>query len=401
MQDDRTLRFLVIDAHPFQRAVSVNLLRQTGSNLVFNACDGRSALHLLIEVGYVDIVFFDLRLKDMDCFDFLDRLCELKLAGAGVVCEILTPDMRRALRKIIELRGMFFLGDIEKPFAPLILDTLIAESAKLSRTKHVAMPVISVSEQELRNALREEQIIPYYQPKFELESGIVQSVEVLARWHHPRLGVLQPLEFLPDLKRYDLMNSLLNSQLIAGLKLQKKVLDSGYTLNFSFNLEASQLNDSSFTSYMREILAKLNMPASKLTFELTESGLLSLSPVILENLVRLRMMGCGLSIDDFGAGFSSLQRLCQLPFNEIKLDSEFVRGLIYDPHYSSVITSTLALGDALGMAVVIEGVETEEQRVALLKLGCKLGQGYICAKPLGGSELLAWMKNRQPLAELR
>lgn len=398
MQDHRTLRFLVIDAHPFQRAVSVNLLRQTGSNLVFNASDGRSALRLLIEIGYVDVVFFDLRLNDMDCFDFLDKLGELKLAGAGVVCETLTPDMRRAFRNIIELRGMRFLSDIEKPFNLLRLNALLAESSKLSRTKDSAKVVISVNEQELRNALLEEQIIPYYQPKFELESGIVQSVEVLARWHHPRLGVLQPLEFLPDLKRYKLMDSLLSSQLFAGLKLQKKALDFGHALNFSFNLESSQLNDHFFTSRMREILSELDMPASRITFELTESGLLSLSAVVLENLVRLRMMGCGLSIDDFGAGFSSLQRLCQLPFNEIKLDSEFVRGLIYDPHYSSVITSTLALGDALGMAVVIEGVETEEQRIALLKLGCKLGQGYICAKPMGSSELLAWMENRQPFA---
>lgn len=397
MRNDHPLRILIIDGHPIQSAISINAFRHRGINLIFNTSDGRSALAFLIDTGYVDIVFFDLRLNDMDCFEFLEKLGELKLAGACVVCDTLTADMRRAVRQIVELRGMSFLGSISKPFNPLLLDTILVEQSKLPRSNDSAKPVISVSEQELRKALLEEQIVPYYQPKFELDSGIVQSVEVLARWHHPRLGVLQPLEFIPDLKRYNLMDLLLTSQLKAGLKLQKKIWGFDHALNLSFNLEANQLSDIFFTSRLRQILSEQNMPATGLTFELTESGLLSLSATVLENLVRLRMMGCGLSIDDFGAGYSSLQRLCQLPFNEIKLDSEFVRSLIYDPRSSSIITTTLALGDALGMAVVIEGVETEEQRIALLKLGCKLGQGYICAKPMGSSELSAWIKKRRTL----
>ena len=108
----------------------------------------------------------------------------------------------------------------------------------------------------------------------------------------------------------------------------------------------------------------------------------------LENLIRLRMMGCRLSIDDFGAGFSSLQRLCQLPFNEIKLDAEFVRGLNDEPRCRAVIGSTLALGSTLGMSVVVEGIETAEQHRELLELGCTQGQGYWHARPMDGADLL-------------
>ncbi|MDD5442533.1 MAG: EAL domain-containing protein, partial [Pseudomonas fluorescens] len=140
------------------------------------------------------------------------------------------------------------------------------------------------------------------------------------------------------------------------------------------------------------LLATHQTPCASVTFELTESGLLEVPAVSLENLVRLRMMGCRLSIDDFGAGFSSLQRLCQLPFTEIKLDAEFVRGLLHEPRCRAVIGSTLALGQTLGMSVVIEGIETTEQHQALLALGCTQGQGYWHARPMNGVDLLRWLQ---------
>jgi EAL domain-containing protein (putative c-di-GMP-specific phosphodiesterase class I) len=106
------------------------------------------------------------------------------------------------------------------------------------------------------------------------------------------------------------------------------------------------------------------------------------------------MMGCRLSIDDFGAGFSSLQRLCQLPFNEIKLDADFIRNLQHEPRCRAAISSTLALGETLGMSVVIEGIETDAQRRELLALGCTLGQGYWYARPMPGEDLLSWLQQR-------
>ncbi|WP_301282372.1 EAL domain-containing protein, partial [Vibrio cholerae] len=104
------------------------------------------------------------------------------------------------------------------------------------------------------------------------------------------------------------------------------------------------------------------------------------------------MLGCRLSLDDFGAGFSSLQRLCQLPFNEIKLDAEFVQSMLLDSRSRTVITSTLALGETFGMSVVVEGIETDEQRQRLLEMGCTQGQGYWYAKPMNGHALSQWVE---------
>lgn len=132
-------------------------------------------------------------------------------------------------------------------------------------------------------------------------------------------------------------------------------------LNLVFNLQAVQLADIELASKIKRILASHQTKGSSLTFELTESGLLEAAAVSLENFVRLRMMGCRLSIDGFGVGFSSLQRLCRLPFNEIKLDAEFVRDLENEPRCRAVISSTLSMGQTLGLSFVVEGIETAKK----------------------------------------
>ncbi|MDB6047350.1 MAG: hypothetical protein JWR17_96 [Pseudomonas sp.] len=156
-----------------------------------------------------------------------------------------------------------------------------------------------------------------------------------------------------------------------------------------------QLTNPELTSRIKTILSAHGTPGPSLTFELSGSGLLEAPATALESPVRLQMMGCRLSIDDLGAGFSSLQRLCQLPFNEIKLDGEFVRTLEHEPRCRAVISSTLTLGETLGMTVVIEGIGTEEQRQELVPLGCNQGQGYLRERPMSGADLLSWLDARR------
>ena len=112
------------------------------------------------------------------------------------------------------------------------------------------------------------------------------------------------------------------------------------------------------------------------------------------------MLGCNLSIDDYGTGFSSLQRLCQLPFNEIKLDREFVQTLDHEPGNRAVISSTVELACSLGMSLVVEGVETDEQRLILADLGCTVGQGYWFARPMGETDLLKFLDTPTPVRSM-
>lgn len=386
------IRVLVLEDHPFVRSVAVKVLEQLGCDEVFQASDGLQALAVLEQVGAVDIALCDLCMEGMDGLEFFRQVGLSGRVGSIIISSSLSVDLRRAVRQIVELSGLRLLGDIGKPLHAQALSQLLEKH--LIDTREAWMPLRDTplaSESEVRKALGEGQLQSYYQPKLNLLTGDVCGVEVLVRWLHPFRGVLSPAAFMPVLERCGLLDTLLFAQIDQALTLQRQAHEQGHTLNIAVNLHATQLANPDLVSTIRSILALHGTLGHCLTLELTESGLLEAPATSLENLVRLRMMGCRLSIDDFGAGFSSLQRLCQLPFNEIKLDGEFIRTCEDEPRCRAVISSTLALGDALGMAVVIEGVETDEQRQQLLALGCTQAQGYLFARPMSGTDLLRWL----------
>ena len=294
--------------------------------------------------------------------------------------------------QLISLLGMALLDDISKPLQPEALQLLRAKHLNEPINESGVLPVVPATEEEVRRALAGHQLHTYFQPKFNLQTGEVCSIEALARWHHPFKGVLPPSVFMSVIERCGLLDELLFQQLEHCLRLQRQAINQGCALNVALNLHAEQLVKPELTGQIQSALMAHDLPGSGLTFELTETGLLEEPAISLESLVRLRMMGCRLSIDDFGAGFSSLQRLCQLPFNEIKLDAEFVRTLEQEPRCLAVIASTLALGETLGMSVVIEGIETEAQCQQLLDIGCTQGQGFWYARPMAAEDFLNWLK---------
>ncbi|TPG79608.1 EAL domain-containing response regulator [Pseudomonas arsenicoxydans] len=390
------LRILVLENHCLQRSVAVSRLQQLGCEEVFCAADGRGALEVLRREGSVDVALCDLHTANMDGLNFLQEIARSGKVNAVILTSTLDPAVKRTIRQLVTLMGLQVLADISKPLSSELLKSILFQHMK---NRNAELPLLTsepvITQQDVHKALENQEFEAYFQPKFDLNSGAIQSAEVLARWIHPTLGALSPAIFLPTIKHLGLIDRLLDALLHQGLALQHKAHEQGYSLNVAFNLEASQLADRDFWARIKALLATQKAHGSGLTFELTERSTLEMSSTTLENLVRLRMLGCRLSIDDFGSGYSSLQRLYQLPFNEIKLDSEFVRALKDEPHRQAAITSTLTLGKALGMSVVIEGVETEEQRQMLIELGCSMGQGYLCARPMPAYDFLALLRKKK------
>ncbi|NCE90620.1 EAL domain-containing protein [Pseudomonas sp. L13] len=393
------LRILVLEDHAFQRAYVVRVLEQLGCATVYEAADGAQALALLEAVGPVDVALCDLQMEGMDGVEFIQRVGTGGQVGAIIISSSLPADLRRAVRQMVSLLGLEFLGDMEKPLhGPKLRQLLEKRLQRMPEARPAAQPEPEVaSEVQVRRALAERQLHAFYQPKFNLVTGGVEGVEVLARWQHPSGLVLSPSVFMPALERFGLLDEWLYTKMDQALAVQEQARRQGVSVNMAFNLHAGQLASRTLTANVKQLLARHGAVGHGVTFEITESGLLETSTVSLESLVHLRMMGCRLSIDDFGAGFSSMQRLCQLPFNEIKLDAEFVRTLEEEPRCLAVIASTLALGHTLGMSVVIEGIETTAQHRKLLELGCTLGQGYWYARPMSGPDLLCWLKHPQAL----
>ncbi|BCQ69800.1 transcriptional regulator [Pseudomonas sp. Eqa60] len=390
-----SLRVLVLEDHAFQRSVAVNLLRELGCHQVFEAADGAQALAVLEQVGSVDLVLCDLCRKGLDGLGFLQQVCRHGLVRAVIISSSLPADLCRAGRQIITLLGLEVLGEVRKPLQLQALEPLLSK-LQASRYTRPAAPrsVTLASEDQVRRALDEQRVQAWYQPKYNLLTGEVCGVEVLSRWVHPFLGIVSPAAFMPVVERCGWLDELLYGQMNHAMQLHKQALARGFDLNMAFNLHTRQLLDHELIPSIQRILGRHGVSGAALTFELSESGLLEVPSTSLESLLRLRMLGCQLSIDDFGAGYSSLKRVCQLPFNEIKLDAEFVRSLDQEPRCQVAISSTVALGASLGMSVVVEGIETPEQHKAVLALGCIQGQGYLYGRPMKSGELLSWLNRR-------
>lgn len=392
------LSVLILEDHPFQRSVAAKILEQFGCSAVYEAADGVEAMALLEKVGPVDVALCDLQMDGMDGIEFIQRVGSSGQVGSIIVISSLSADLRRAVGQIISQLNLVFLGDLSKPLQANALGELLRKKicTRLETPVSVTQNSESVSEKEVRQALVERQIQAHYQPKIHLATGCVVGVEVLARWEHPSKGLIAPVVFLPMLENLGLMDEWLFAQMNQALFLQKKACQQGFKLNMAFNINAGQLANRELSSRVKKLLNRHCVAGAGVTFEVTESGLLEAPSDSIECLVRLRMMGCRLSIDDFGAGFSSMQRLCQLPFNEIKLDAEFVRNLDKEPRCQAMIGSILALGDTLDMTVVIEGIENFVQLEQLLALGCSYGQGFWLGKPMAGDTLISWLQDRQP-----
>ncbi|TLG94107.1 EAL domain-containing protein [Pseudomonas edaphica] len=389
----RPVRALVLETHGSQRTMAINMLHELGCQEVFSASGGADALEILQKVGPVDIALCDLRLDGMDGLEFLHLAAKAGLVSSVIINSSLTEDVRRTAHRLVTMLGLVVLGDLNKPLQMDALEGLLEKHMReaIGGEGAVLRPTHLCDENEIREALRDQQLKAYFQPKVHLLSGETYGVEVLTRWHHPTKGVLPPAVFMPVLKEAGLIDELLFSQLDQSLEFQQLAWDRGHLLSIALNLEPSQLSNVELVQSVKQRLGAHRMPASGLTFELTEGSLLQATVISLENLMRLRIMGCGLSIDDFGTGFSSLQRLSHLPFTEIKLDGGFIRNLEHDPRSQIIVSSTLALGEALKLSVVVEGIETAEQYQQLLKLGCAKGQGYLFAKPMEQTHLLTWL----------
>ncbi|WP_085700735.1 EAL domain-containing protein [Pseudomonas sp. B26(2017)] len=252
----------------------------------------------------------------------------------------------------------------------------------------------TVQAQEIRKGLRQGEFKAFLQPKFDLNSNALLSVEVLARWKHPDHGLLAPAVFIPTMFRENLLDDLLHNLLKQGLAHQIVLHDKGQRFGFAFNLSLSQLSNTNFLEKLISRLEKHPLPLASVTFEITEDGPAIADEVCIKSVIRLRQLGVRLSLDDYGTGQSSLFRLCQLPFDEIKLAGEFTRQILSSSKHRSIARTTVMLARELGIQLVVEGIETEEQRCCLSEMGVRIGQGYYCARPMPFESLLAGLTSR-------
>lgn len=246
---------------------------------------------------------------------------------------------------------------------------------------------------ELRDALNAgDQIVLALQPAVDLGTSAPTGVEALTRWRHPRRGLLPPGEFIRTVEHSDLLAPFTRYVLDRSLTAAAEWNAAGLDLPVSVNVSARSLLDPTFPAQTADLLRRHRMPAGQLVLEITESVAVSDSGVVDEVLADLREMGVQLSVDDFGTGFSSLSFVTRVQVDELKVDRSFVDGMIDSPSAEAVVRGAVELGARLGARVVAEGVETIEQRAALIALGCTTAQGYHFCRPLPADKIVAALR---------
>ncbi|HEY1565782.1 MAG TPA: EAL domain-containing protein [Solirubrobacteraceae bacterium] len=244
---------------------------------------------------------------------------------------------------------------------------------------------------ELRRAIDERELVLHYQPKLDLRSGQVASVEALLRWHHPTRGLVGPNEFIDVAQETSLIKPLTLYVIDDALRQCRAWLEDGLTLAVAVNVSTRNLIDLDFPEQVGALLAKWGIGPELLELEITESAIVADMFRMRGVLERLGAMGLRLSVDDFGTGYTSLGYLRRLPISELKIDRSFVSHMATSEEDAVIVRSTIDLGRNLGLGVVAEGVEDAEVLEALRELGCDVAQGYLLSRPIPAVELTAWL----------
>jgi diguanylate cyclase (GGDEF)-like protein len=243
---------------------------------------------------------------------------------------------------------------------------------------------------DLRQALANDELELFFQPKIDARSGKVTAAEALLRWNHPTRGLVMPSHFIPLAERSGLIGPLGNWVIEAACRQARTWRDKGLRMRVAINLSAYQMRQDDIADRIADALARHRIQPALLTCEITETAAMEDTGATQETFRRLGELGAHLSIDDFGTGYSSLSYLRQLPAEELKIDASFVKDVDHSADARAVVDAVVKLAHALGLKVVAEGVETLRQHKVLVELGCDELQGFLFAKPMTARALLLW-----------
>jgi EAL domain-containing protein (putative c-di-GMP-specific phosphodiesterase class I) len=244
---------------------------------------------------------------------------------------------------------------------------------------------------ELRDAIGTPQLVLHYQPKLNLHTGTVESVEALVRWQHPVRGLLGPGEFVSLAEQTGVMRALTDHVLDAALAQCAAWRGAGLDLAVAVNVSAATLLDDAWAADVRARLTRHAVPAARLLIEITENVIMQDPDRSLAVVRELAATGVGVSLDDFGTGYSSFALLKQLPVDELKIDRGFVRDALREQADAAIVQTAIDLARRLGIRVVAEGVEDAATLARLADWGAHAAQGYYIRRPAPADQLQAWL----------
>ena len=397
---------LIVDDSIVQRSRAVALCRDLGVQMIYEAASGAEALELLsLLVLPPDLMIVDLEMPTMDGVELIEQLHQRQLLIPLIVASSRELVLIQAVETMARNLGLPILTSIQKP---LQLGTLQVALEGFGRPGAAADGAVRIGlappipVQALADAIAAGEIDVHYQPKVDMQTGIVRGVEALARWKHPELGFVRPDQFIAVSEREGLIHGLTLSVMARALTQAARWNARGLKMSMAINLSPQLLEHPGLVQQITDLVTQHGLQTDQIVLEITESSVVDCMGVGLGVLARLRLKGLGLSIDDYGTGFSSMQQLARIPFTELKIDRSFVHEASRRTNLRVILQSALDMSRKLGLVTVAEGIETLEDWKLVQACGCNVGQGYLIARPMPADEFPQWLKSHQArLPQLR
>jgi EAL domain-containing protein (putative c-di-GMP-specific phosphodiesterase class I)/ActR/RegA family two-component response regulator len=379
---------LVAEDHNFQRRTLVRMLKTLGAKEVLEAKDGLEALTILKDRGAIDLLICDLDMGQMDGMELIRNIGKSDSVGSIIILSGHERSLLDAVAKMADAYGVKLLGAIDKPLTLDRLQNLLASSGPAIPAPE---PGRRFSVDEILNGIQLGQFESFFQPKVSMSSGLIVGAEALARWHHPEHGLIGPNAFIPPLEQAGDVGELTFLMLKQAALACRNWDQHRSGISVSVNISFTSLGDPALAEEIGAITSSVDLSPNQMTLEITETAAIGNVGATLENLVRLRMRGFGLSIDDYGTGFASLQQLQLAPFTELKIDKSFVTDCAENPSSRAIVESSVQMARQLGFRSVAEGVETQADWNILRDAGCDMAQGYFIARPMTEVQFLTFL----------
>ena len=340
------------------------------------------------------LILLDLMMPEMDGVELLRLLGERKCKAGIVLMSGVGKRTMESAEQLAHTLGLSIVGHLQKPFRLAELEQVLKIHAEPKAEPAARqLPKIAIQKEELRHALDCNEFVLHYQPQIDIATGRVIGVEALARWQHPERGLIFPDDFIGRMEELGLIDELGWAVASRGMsEVGQFANGDGKAPMLSLNESVSSLHDLKFPDIFVSLAEKKGVSPANLTVEITETGLIEGLSNTLDILTRLRMKQVKLSIDDFGTGYAMMQQLKNIPATELKIDKSFVMDMHNNDRDRIMVQKTIELGHELGMHVIAEGVETQEQLDLLRAYGCDSAQGYFFSRPIPSEEMVKWLK---------
>jgi EAL domain-containing protein (putative c-di-GMP-specific phosphodiesterase class I)/ActR/RegA family two-component response regulator len=385
---------LVVDDDELMLELAVAALDELGFSLISSALSGEDGLRIL-DRGGAEIVLCDLNMPEMDGVEFLRHLSARRFEGAIVLMSGEDKRILRTAESLARAHGLNVVAAVEKPINAAVLGVLRDHVGTATRSSMPPpAPTHKVSVHELREAIANDDIMVYFQPKISVASGRCTGVETLARWKHRVHGFVPPSDFIAVAEREGLIDHITRVILGKALREAGRWIKHGHDLSIAINVSTQTVGKLDLPDFVYNTARTHGVEPSRVMVEVTETQIMRNLTCALDTLTRLRLRRIGLSIDDFGTGYSSLEQLQRVPFVELKVDRAFVDGASHDAAARAILESSIDLAKKLGLSTVAEGVERSDDYQLLEKLGCDLAQGWLFAAAMPGDALLPWIESR-------